>query len=108
MNAPVHIYYILTDFYQNYIRYVRSVSYDQLHGNPNKGLNDCEPQKELNVNKDNLTSFPNDARINPCGLTAWSLFNDTFTNFEVRSLVPMQLTLEFAELSGCLLGLSAQ
>jgi hypothetical protein len=85
MKAPVHIYYILTDFFQNYIRYVRSVSYDQLHGKDKATLSDCIPQNVLAVDEASLASLVDGGTINPCGLTAWSFFNDTFTNFEVST-----------------------
>jgi hypothetical protein len=86
MDAPVHIYYILNDFYQNHKRYVRSANYNQLHGKHvgRRALDICKPQDgyESVVAGDTL---PDDGAINPCGLTAWSYFNDSFNNFEVRS-----------------------
>lgn len=85
MDGPIYMYYILEDFFQNHKRYVRSVNYNQLHGNSvsRTGIDDCIPLRELSsVAGDAL---PDEGIINPCGLTAWSYFNDTFENFQVRA-----------------------
>lgn len=74
MNAPVYVYYELTGFYQNHRRYVKSVSSMQLADqNKNQATNLCKPQEYLASNNSNV-SYP----INPCGLIAWSFFNDTY------------------------------
>ncbi|GLC46355.1 hypothetical protein PLESTB_001766500 [Pleodorina starrii] len=72
MPAPVFVYYELNGYYQNHRRYVKSRSDMQLAGKT-KGLatNLCDPEEYLGGNK----SLP----INPCGLVAWSFFNDTYT-----------------------------
>jgi LEM3 (ligand-effect modulator 3) family / CDC50 family len=84
MDAPVHVYYVLSDFYQNHKRYVRSVDYNQLHGEDASAgsLGNCVPQRY--VGSEPKPSLNNSGLMNPCGLTAWSLFNDSFTDFEVR------------------------
>ncbi|GIL56255.1 hypothetical protein Vafri_11601 [Volvox africanus] len=71
MPAPVFVYYELSGFYQNHRRYVKSRSDMQLAGKT-KGLatNLCNPQEYYN----GTDSLP----INPCGLVAWSFFNDTY------------------------------
>lgn len=69
MKSPVHVYYILTDFYQNYRRYVKSHVDQQLRGiNIYSELSACEPL-------DSFNSHP----LYPCGLVAYSMFNDTFS-----------------------------
>lgn len=70
MKAPIYVYYELTGFYQNHRRYVKSRSDMQL-ADEQKGQNlkNCEPQKVFG----NTTDL-----INPCGLVAWSFFNDTY------------------------------
>jgi len=71
MDGPVYIYYELTEFYQNHRRYVKSRSDAQLRGDVDPDidlLEDCKPQ--LYTDDDQL--------INPCGLVAWSYFNDTY------------------------------
>jgi LEM3 (ligand-effect modulator 3) family / CDC50 family len=52
-------------------RYVKSRSDAQLRGATAKSLSDCSPQQYL----DGDTSKD----VDPCGLVAWSYFNDTFT-----------------------------
>jgi hypothetical protein len=86
MDSPVHLYYVLHDYYQNHKRYVRSVSYSQLHGsNESSGsLKDCIPQRYL-TGQPNPDRFVNSGLINPCGLIAWSFMNDTFSEFMVRT-----------------------
>ncbi|PWA96934.1 CDC50/LEM3 family [Artemisia annua] len=66
MNAPIFIYYQLDNFYQNHRR-----SDKQLR-DPDAAdeTDDCKPEDNLNGN--------DDEPIIPCGLVAWSLFNDTY------------------------------
>lgn len=74
MKAPIYVYYQLDNFYQNHRRYVKSRSDQQLlHGLKYNDTSSCKPE-QLN----------NGLPIVPCGLIAWSLFNDTF-NFVRRS-----------------------
>lgn len=70
MKAPVYIYYQLEDYYQNHRRYVKSRSDKQLRkkGGEND-TNTCTPEGKLGDDK---------TPIVPCGLIAWSLFNDTY------------------------------
>lgn len=72
MRGPIYLYFELHDYYQNHRRYVKGRSDEQLKGDrPSSGsLDDCKPQLFLNGSRDKL--------INPCGLTAWSFFNDTY------------------------------
>ncbi|XP_061350439.1 putative ALA-interacting subunit 2 isoform X3 [Gastrolobium bilobum] len=68
MRAPIYIYYQLDNYYQNHRRYVKSRSDLQLlHGLGYNGTSSCKPLQS----SDNLP-------IVPCGLIAWSLFNDTY------------------------------
>jgi len=73
LQAPVFLYYKLTNFYQNHRRYVRSLDTNQLKGQavPASTLDngDCKPLSSINK-----------LAIYPCGLIANSLFNDTFSN----------------------------
>lgn len=71
MKAPVYLYYELANFYQNHRRYVKSRSDKQLAGTfytESSQLSDCDPLRTLNGKV-----------LNPCGLIANSVFNDTFT-----------------------------
>jgi hypothetical protein len=76
MSAPVYVYYDLDNYYQNYRRYVRSLDSKQL-GGKNSTSGACEPVQYLGDNGKN-NSLPNQGRVNPCGLIAYSNFNDTF------------------------------
>jgi hypothetical protein len=77
MKPPIYVYYELDGVYQNHRRYVKSRSDVQLKGetirDPAKDLVACEPQLYYQGNKNQV--------INPCGLIAWSNFNDTYTMF---------------------------
>lgn len=69
MKAPIYIYYQLDNYYQNHRRYVKSRSDKQLlHGLAYNDTSSCKPIQSHN-------GLP----IVPCGLIAWSLFNDTYT-----------------------------
>ncbi|KAG9453184.1 hypothetical protein H6P81_006088 [Aristolochia fimbriata] len=69
MEKPIYVYYQLDNFYQNHRRYVKSRNDEQLQdakkANTTSG---CDPE-------DSVDGSP----IVPCGLIAWSLFNDTYS-----------------------------
>ncbi|KAL6637995.1 hypothetical protein ACP70R_025567 [Stipagrostis hirtigluma subsp. patula] len=67
MTAPIYVYYELDNFYQNHRRYVKSRSDKQLRYGEYTGTS-CDP-----IERDN-----DGHQIVPCGLIAWSLFNDTY------------------------------
>ncbi|EEC85052.1 hypothetical protein OsI_32386 [Oryza sativa Indica Group] len=69
MKKPIYIYYQLDKFYQNHRRYVKSLNDMQLR-NPKKVADTqyCSPEATANGRP-----------IVPCGLIAWSLFNDTYS-----------------------------
>ncbi|XP_073158779.1 ALA-interacting subunit 3-like isoform X2 [Henckelia pumila] len=68
MNPPIYVYYQLDNFYQNHRRYVKSRSDQQLRNPGSENDTDtCKPEHSAN-------NMP----IVPCGLIAWSLFNDTY------------------------------
>ncbi|MEW5314383.1 MAG: hypothetical protein WDW38_005889 [Sanguina aurantia] len=79
MVAPIYVYYELNGFYQNHRRYVKSRSDAQLAGGHTLD-GACSPEDNLGGN----SSLP----INPCGLIAWSFFNDSYTVSAARCLVP--------------------
>ncbi|KAI3982983.1 hypothetical protein MKX01_010466 [Papaver californicum] len=69
MKSPVYIYYQLDNFYQNHRRYVKSRSDKQLRSTAyDHETSTCDPER----------TTPNNEPIIPCGLVAWSLFNDTY------------------------------
>lgn len=81
MQPPIYAYYRLGNFYQNHRRYVSSRSARQLKGNDVSQkdlLSSCnEADTPHHVFHDGVRDDPA-YHINPCGLIAWSLFNDTF------------------------------
>uniref|UniRef100_A0ACD5WJJ7 Uncharacterized protein n=1 Tax=Avena sativa TaxID=4498 RepID=A0ACD5WJJ7_AVESA len=69
MKSPIHVYYQISNFYQNHRRYVKSRNDKQLlYKNVHLGI-ECDPESHA----------AGGAPIVPCGLVAWSLFNDTYT-----------------------------
>ena len=78
MAKPVYVYYQLTRFYQNHRRYVTSRSDVQLQGAPISAADaraKCEPRA---VCGDECPSEKKGKVYNPCGLVAWSVFNDSY------------------------------
>ncbi|CAL5328500.1 unnamed protein product [Camellia sinensis] len=72
MKKPIYIYYQLDNFYQNHRRYVKSRSDKQLRNKASEfETKDCAPEATTTVSN-------KDVPIVPCGLIAWSLFNDTY------------------------------
>ncbi|KAI5574588.1 hypothetical protein POPTR_010G173900v4 [Populus trichocarpa] len=70
MKQPIYVYYQLDNFYQNHRRYVKSRSDEQLKSaSKENDTSSCEPE-------DTATGR---GAIVPCGLIAWSLFNDTYS-----------------------------
>ncbi|XP_021742039.1 ALA-interacting subunit 3-like isoform X2 [Chenopodium quinoa] len=71
MKSPIYVYYQLENFYQNHRRYVKSRNDKQLRSKAHEqSTSGCDPEATL--------TGPDKAVIVPCGLIAWSLFNDTF------------------------------
>jgi len=87
MNHPVFLYYRLENYYQNHRRYVKSRNDEQLHGDyvsKYSSLSDCDPLESLGGSKD-----PSNFYL-PCGLIAWSLFNDTFALREGNNSISLR------------------
>jgi len=69
LKTPIFLYYRLTNFYQNHRKYVKSLSYNQLHGDvitPADAASSCSPV---------ATEPGTDKIYYPCGLIANSMFN---------------------------------
>ncbi|XP_077244396.1 ALA-interacting subunit 5 isoform X2 [Tasmannia lanceolata] len=74
MKQPIYVYYQLDNFYQNHRRYVKSRNDKQLRSADNaNSTSGCDPEDRANGSP-----------IVPCGLIAWSLFNDTY-NFSLNN-----------------------
>jgi len=80
----VYVYYELTNYYQNHRRYVKSRSDAQLRGDEFSEddfgeLDVCDPRAFANQSTEfEVDDPPMSDWYNPCGLIAWSMFNDTF------------------------------
>jgi len=82
LRLPVYVYYELDNYYQNYRLYAKSRNQDQLEGHDvtdYSQLTDCAPMESLD-HLQNATDF-----YFPCGLIAWSQFNDTFELYDNNS-----------------------
>jgi hypothetical protein len=93
MNAPIYMYYQLNNFYQNHRRYVKSRSDEQLRASDLSSTTDsCEPLATRSCSGDDADGalVNGSCYVYPCGLIAWSVFNDTFyydqTNFSTDYL----------------------
>jgi len=88
MKAPVYFYYRLENYYQNHRRYVKSRNDPQLRGeviDSYKSLSDCEPIKSEGDSEDPTKFYL------PCGLIAWSMFNDSFVlRNDSNAVVPLR------------------
>ena len=75
IKGDIHLKYKLTKFYQNHRRWMESKSRDQLAGVyvNFEGMSTCDPIRSVN------DSSAAEDWILPCGISAISLFNDTFT-----------------------------
>lgn len=79
--APSYLYYALTEFHQNTRKYARSRSDQQLRGMVPKSelfVANCEPYLYKENSTKGARGFQPEEFHLPCGLTAWSRFNDTF------------------------------
>ena len=72
----IYVFYELGKYYQNHKRYVRSRSDQQLGGRGGTASS-CEPERFVNGTAN--PSLPANGNIDPCGLAAWSFFNDTYS-----------------------------
>jgi len=87
MKQPVFLYYRLENYYQNHRRYVKSRNDQQLRGDVSQkysDIEDCDPIKSVDDSHE-----PSQFYL-PCGLIAWSLFNDTFVLRHGNSTIPLR------------------
>jgi hypothetical protein len=78
MKAPIYMYYELDNFYQNHRRYVKSRADTQLRGDDKFFVTGCEPRDKGPCQSSKAGSKKGECAVYPCGLIAWSVFNDTF------------------------------
>ena len=87
MTAPVFFYYQLNNYFQNHRLYARSVSVKQLLGydiSVSDAQSDCEPivynaNISVKVAIDGKTPLDPNAIANPCGIIAYTVFNDSYS-----------------------------
>ncbi|KAJ6825342.1 ALA-interacting subunit 1-like [Iris pallida] len=80
MNKPIYVYYQLDNFYQNHRRYVKSRNDAQLRDAKKANeTSNCDPEK----------TTADGSPIVPCGLIAWSLFNDTYSFARGKENLPV-------------------
>jgi len=83
MAPPIYVYYGIDNMYLNHRRMVLSRSDYQLRGDTyyaSQSLATCEPMRfarQYNQTT-NMTFINTSATIFPCGLAAWSFFNDSY------------------------------
>mmetsp|Transcript_61034 Transcript_61034/g.120780 ORF Transcript_61034/g.120780 Transcript_61034/m.120780 type:complete len:402 (-) Transcript_61034:460-1665(-) len=83
MTPPIYMYYKLSNFYQNHRRYVRSRSDPQLKGSDETENTVTKLESACTYHYSTEGSDGNSSTlINPCGLIAWSYFNDSFALFD--------------------------
>lgn len=85
MEAPIYMYYKLDNFYQNHRRYVSSRSDSQLGGSSvdaSAAEESCSPIWAYAPRGAGASSVSESAIINPCGLIAWSMFNDSISLYK--------------------------
>ena len=94
------VYYELGKYYQNHKRYVRSRDDNQMAGKGG-GSGQCAPEQYVGSQPD--PSLPNQGAITPCGLIAWSFFNDSFGDAAALvgpdgapSSVPLDVSLSYS------------
>lgn len=81
LSAPIYIYYRIKGMYQNFRTYYDSRDDSQLMDGKASSLNsNCDPFRYPGQNGGaENTAF----EYNPCGLIAWSMFNDTISLYAV-------------------------
>ena len=70
LKAPVYVHYELSNFFQNHRAYARDLDYFKMMGNFDAGWDLCTTSTHKQTAAGDT--------ISPCGVQAWSYFNDTF------------------------------
>lgn len=89
LQAPVYLYYGLTNFYQNHRRFTNSKSDAQLAGGPMPSKDNVavspmgvpgmiNNMRDTPITLDDRPMRYRDMLYNPAGLIPWAMFNDTF------------------------------
>jgi hypothetical protein len=98
MQGPIFVYYEIDGFYQNHRLYANSISYSQLKGNEiseSQASSDCDPivhNKDIHgrtIAIDNTTTLDPEGIAYPCGMVAYTIFNDSFTLWNKSENLPI-------------------
>ncbi len=77
IDGPLYLYYEITNYYQNNIKYSSSVNWNQMMGKTDVSQSDlgtsCDPATTITDNANSALT------LNPCGLIAKSYFTDAFS-----------------------------
>lgn len=92
----IYVFYELGKYYQNHKRYVRSRA-DQQLGGRGTTASSCEPERYVNGSSN--SALQDGGQIDPCGLTAWSFFNDSYTLSISGSSLPVDVSISFPDWS---------
>lgn len=99
MAAPSFVYYFIDNFHQNNRRWVKGSDPSQLRGIQGTSLSGCDaflyPNQfvdfSASTSPQNVPQFINGSVINvpnamydPCGISPWSLFNDSFALYQIN------------------------
>ena len=87
LSGPVHVYYEVSNYLQNHRRYSMSRDTDQLSADVTDARDvthaSCGPiMTACFLDVTTGSGFDCDTAVDPCGLVAWSFFNDTFLLFD--------------------------
>jgi len=78
MEPPIYVFFEVKKYYQNHKRYVRSRNDKQMGSvTSTTAGSSCAPEQYVNGSGNG--ALPADGNIDPCGLIAWSFFNDTYS-----------------------------
>jgi hypothetical protein len=95
LTQPVYMYYKLTNFYQNHRRYANSRYDTQIAGDATSSGDvgtTCDPFKGTPSTEDGRAYL-----YSPCGLIAWSAFNDSVALYKGAAPTPLQLICNSAQ-----------
>jgi hypothetical protein len=99
VSKPTYLQYRVQEFYQNHLKYTRSIQLGQLRdGRIYKAdeLQDCSPyltNREMSKTRSVLnTTLDPDAPAFPCGLASYTFFNDTFELVNLNSAQSIRIS----------------
>jgi hypothetical protein len=102
IDDDLYLYYELTNYFQNNIKYVASIPWDQLTGDVSQTESELETICTSSATTNGTASDGTDILLNPCGLVAKSFFTDKYSMDTSASTVngatPSAVTLDETDL----------